>query len=95
MSHSAFIALGSNVGNRAGHLHRALDAMSAYAAIEESSHLYETVPILVTEQPLFLNAVCKVFHAPFTGGIAGGGQADRRFSRKNEDGPLRSPRNRS
>lgn len=60
MSHSAFIALGSNVGNRAGHLHRALDAMSAYAAIEETSHLYETVPMLVTEQPLFLNAVCKV-----------------------------------
>ncbi len=60
MSHSAFIALGSNVGNRAEHLHRALDAMSAYAAIEETSHLYETVPMLVTEQPLFLNAVCKV-----------------------------------
>ncbi len=60
MSHSAFIALGSNVGNRADHLHRALDAMSAYAAIEETSHLYETVPILVTEQPLFLNAACKV-----------------------------------
>ena len=60
MSHSAFIALGSNIGNRAGYLHTALDAMSSYASIVETSHLYETVPILVTDQPLFLNAVCKV-----------------------------------
>ncbi len=60
MSHTVFIALGSNIGNRADYLHTALDAMSSYAAIVETSHLYETVPILVTDQPLFLNAVCKV-----------------------------------
>lgn len=60
MSHTAFIALGSNIGNRAGYIHTALDAMSAYASVLETSHLYETVPILVTDQPLFLNAVCKV-----------------------------------
>jgi len=60
MSHTAFIALGSNIGNRAGYIHTALDAMSSYASVLETSHLYETVPILVTDQPLFLNAVCKV-----------------------------------
>lgn len=59
MPHTAFIALGSNLGNRAGHLHAALDAMSSYLTIVETSHLYETDPILVTDQPLFLNAVCK------------------------------------
>ncbi len=61
MSHTAFIALGSNIGNRAGYLHTALDAMSSYLTIVDTSHLYETVPMLVTDQPLFLNAVCKVF----------------------------------
>ena len=60
MSHTAFIALGSNIGNRAGYLHAALDAMRSYLTIVETSHLYETDPMLVTDQPLFLNAVCKV-----------------------------------
>lgn len=60
MPHTAYIALGSNIGNRAGYLHAALDAMSSYLTVVDTSHLYETVPMLVTEQPLFLNAVCKV-----------------------------------
>ncbi len=34
--------------------------MSSYLTIVETSHLYETDPMLVTDQPLFLNAVCKV-----------------------------------
>ena len=61
MSHTAFIALGSNIGDRAAYLHAALDAMSSYSTVLETSHLYETDPMLVTDQPLFLNAVCKVF----------------------------------
>ena len=60
MPHSSFIALGSNIGNRAGYLHAALNEMSSYVTIVETSHLYETIPMLVTDQPLFLNAVCKV-----------------------------------
>lgn len=61
MSHTAFIALGSNIGDRAAYLHAALDAMSSYSTVVETSHLYETDPMLVTDQPLFLNAVCKIF----------------------------------
>ena len=60
MYHTVFIALGSNIGDRAAYLHAALDAMSSYSTVVETSHLYETVPMLVTDQPLFLNAVCKV-----------------------------------
>ena len=60
MNHTVYIALGSNIGNRAAYLHAALDAMSSYSTMEETSHLYETIPMLVTDQPLFLNAVCKV-----------------------------------
>ncbi|MDE0076864.1 MAG: 2-amino-4-hydroxy-6-hydroxymethyldihydropteridine diphosphokinase [Caldilineaceae bacterium] len=60
MSHTAFIALGSNIGNRAANLHAALKEMSSYLNVFETSHLYETIPMLVTDQPLFLNAVCSV-----------------------------------
>ena len=59
MTHTVYIALGSNIGNRAAYLHDALDAMAPYLALEETSRLYETIPMLVTDQPLFLNAVCK------------------------------------
>ncbi len=59
MTHRVYIGLGSNIGNRAGYLHDALDAMAPFMAVEETSHLYETIPMLMTDQPLFLNAVCK------------------------------------
>lgn len=59
MKTTVYIALGSNIGDRAAHIHSGLDAMAPYLAVEESSHLYETDPMLVTDQPLFLNAVCK------------------------------------
>ncbi len=60
MNHTAYIALGSNIGDRVAYLHTALDALSSYSTVLETSHLYETDPMLVTDQPLFLNAVCKV-----------------------------------
>ena len=60
MNNTAYIALGSNIGDRAAYIHAALDGMNSYLAVEETSHLYETDPMLVTDQPLFLNAVCKV-----------------------------------
>lgn len=60
MSHTAFIALGSNIGIRTAYLHAALDDMTSYLNVVETSHLYETIPMLVTDQPLFLNAVCRV-----------------------------------
>ena len=60
MNHTAYIALGSNIGDRAAYLHTSLDALSSYSTVLETSNLYETDPMLVTDQPLFLNAVCKV-----------------------------------
>ncbi|RIK44443.1 MAG: hypothetical protein DCC55_02545 [Chloroflexi bacterium] len=58
--HTAFLALGSNLGNRAAHLHTALREMRAYLTVEATSFLYETPPAYVTDQPKFLNAVCRV-----------------------------------
>ena len=78
MNNTAYIALGSNIGDRAAYIHAALDAMNSYLTVEETSHLYETDPMLVTDQPLFLNAVCKVTTRPDAAGFAAGAQADRR-----------------
>ncbi|MCY4089274.1 MAG: dihydropteroate synthase [Caldilineaceae bacterium] len=59
MTNTVYIALGGNIGDRAAFIHAALDALKAYVSIEETSHLYETQPMHVTDQPLFLNAVCR------------------------------------
>lgn len=58
----AYIALGSNLGDRAGTLRAARDTI---ASLEETrlldwSGLYETAPVGVVDQPEFLNAACSV-----------------------------------
>lgn len=78
--HTAFIALGSNLGDRVSHLHAALRLMGNASTsramakhkwdgtersgddmtVLATSHLYSTPPMYYTQQPSFLNAVCKV-----------------------------------
>lgn len=58
--HLVYLALGSNIGDRAGNIHTALRAINEYAAIETTSFLYETAAAYYTNQPTFLNAVCEV-----------------------------------
>ncbi|MEO7804484.1 MAG: 2-amino-4-hydroxy-6-hydroxymethyldihydropteridine diphosphokinase [Actinomycetota bacterium] len=55
-----FIGLGSNLGDRAANLGRALEGLSA-ASIEvvKVSSFYDTDPVGVTDQPNFLNAACE------------------------------------
>jgi len=64
MMHKAYLALGSNLegalGSRAHHIYAALRAISHFAAIVETSFLYETDAAYVTDQPDFLNTVCQV-----------------------------------
>jgi dihydropteroate synthase/2-amino-4-hydroxy-6-hydroxymethyldihydropteridine diphosphokinase len=57
--HLVYLALGSNMGDRAAYLHSALKQLSAYVTIQATSFLYETPPAYVTDQPKFLNAVCR------------------------------------
>ena len=54
---SVAIALGSNLGDRANHLHAALAALTPSVHNLRISSFYETEPVGVGEQPLFLNAV--------------------------------------
>ncbi|MDE3076152.1 MAG: 2-amino-4-hydroxy-6-hydroxymethyldihydropteridine diphosphokinase [Chloroflexota bacterium] len=59
--HRAFVGLGSNVGDRRGHLRAALDALAGRGvAVERVSSLYETDPVGYAGQSRFLNAVAQV-----------------------------------
>ena len=51
-----YLALGSNLGDRAANLRAAVDALAPYVAVAHVSALYETEPAYVTDQPRFLNA---------------------------------------
>ncbi|WFD18521.1 trifunctional dihydropteroate synthetase [Malassezia caprae] len=56
------LALGANLGHRAANLHDAVRRLAAHPAIEvlDTSFLYETAPMYLTEQPRFLNGACKI-----------------------------------
>ena len=62
--HIAYIALGSNVGERAGNIQQALNLLCGDGSVPvqllATSFLYESPASYVTDQPNFLNAVCKV-----------------------------------
>lgn len=56
----AYLALGSNVGDRAANLSRALALLPGYGVrVTEVSPVYETDPVGYAEQPPFLNAACR------------------------------------
>ncbi len=59
--HTAYIALGSNLGDKEQNLRRALLLlMQQGVAAERVSSFIVTEPYGVTDQPRFLNAVCRV-----------------------------------
>lgn len=56
---TAYLALGSNLGNRGGNLRMALRAVTRMCRIVNASSLYES-PAEGPPQPSYLNAVCSV-----------------------------------
>ncbi len=56
-----FLALGSNIGARDEHLRKGLALLAGALEIKEASSVYETEPWGYTDQPRFLNMVCKAF----------------------------------
>ncbi|MEM1347999.1 MAG: 2-amino-4-hydroxy-6-hydroxymethyldihydropteridine diphosphokinase [Myxococcota bacterium] len=60
--HRAYVALGSNLGDRAAALEAALRALdeTERIALEVVSSFYETAPMYVSDQPVFLNACAEV-----------------------------------
>jgi GTP cyclohydrolase-4 len=57
---TAYLGLGSNLGDRKYNLARALELLMNYLVVEQVSSVYETEPVGYKEQPLFLNAVCRI-----------------------------------
>ncbi|KAJ9073682.1 trifunctional dihydropteroate synthetase [Entomophthora muscae] len=54
------IAVGTNLGNRYENISQALKDLSENGCkIIDTSFLYETAPMYIDDQPMFLNAVCK------------------------------------
>src|SRR5229473_2982074 len=57
----AYVALGSNLGDRAGNLLLAVRGMmEAAIVVTRASSIYETQPVSHVEQPSFLNMVVEV-----------------------------------
>ena len=54
-----YLCLGSNQGDRAENLRRALTSLSTKLDLEATSSVYETDPVGYVEQPCFLNLVCR------------------------------------
>ncbi|KAI9311042.1 Dihydropteroate synthase-like protein [Dichotomocladium elegans] len=59
---TAFIAFGGNMGDRVANIYKALDMLETEceAVVVDTSFLYETPPMYYTEQPPFLNGVCRI-----------------------------------
>jgi hypothetical protein len=57
----AYIALGSNLGDRIGVIEKACNEMSARGIrVTRTSSLWETEPMYVLDQSDFINGVCEV-----------------------------------
>jgi 2-amino-4-hydroxy-6-hydroxymethyldihydropteridine diphosphokinase len=57
---SAFVGLGSNLGDRAHNMRRAVELLRGSVEIAAQSPLYETAPVGYTDQGNFLNAVIEI-----------------------------------
>src|SRR6266704_335967 len=58
-THSVYLALGSNMGDRRGNLAAALQRLREVVEISAISSIYETEPVGYLDQPRFLNIVCR------------------------------------
>ena len=59
MTHTVYIALGTNLGERLANLRAALESMPPEIKVVIESHIYETPPWGYEDQPAFLNMVVK------------------------------------
>ncbi len=61
-NHIAYLSVGSNMGDREGLLKQAISLLEQFddIRIESVSSIYETDPVGVTDQPLFLNLALKL-----------------------------------
>jgi 2-amino-4-hydroxy-6-hydroxymethyldihydropteridine diphosphokinase len=58
---TAYLSLGSNLGNREDNLDMALKLLSQRMRLGKVSSIYDTEPLGNTNQPRFLNLACEIF----------------------------------
>ena len=58
-NHIVYLALGSNLGDRGENLRQAIAALPPQMDIQAKSHIYETSPWGIEDQPRFFNQVVK------------------------------------
>ena len=56
----AYLGIGSNLGNRTHNLLQAIKLISRHAKIKDISSVYQTRPWGHSDQPYFLNIVCRL-----------------------------------
>ena len=90
---TAYIALGSNLGNRAEALSSAVGHLRSLGRVVALSSLYETDPVGYHDQPAFLNAVVELETQleplPLLRGLLA---VERELGRHRSQGPLKGPR---
>jgi 2-amino-4-hydroxy-6-hydroxymethyldihydropteridine diphosphokinase len=90
---TAYIALGSNLGNRTEALSSAISHLSGLGRVVALSSLYETEPVGYHDQPAFLNAVValetQLEPTPLLRGLLA---IERQLGRDRSQGPLKGPR---
>jgi len=57
---TAYLGLGSNLGDRQSNLDRALEFLGQRLRVKKISSIYDSEPVGNVEQPRFLNLVCEV-----------------------------------
>lgn len=60
MHKRVYLSLGSNVGDRAANLNRAIERMSVLGKVKAVSSFYETEPVEFAAQPWFLNCAVEL-----------------------------------
>ncbi len=90
---TAYIALGSNLGNRAEALSSSVGHLRRFGRVVAQSSLYETDPVGYHEQPAFLNAVValetQLEPLPLLRGLLA---IERELGRDRSLGPVKGPR---
>jgi 2-amino-4-hydroxy-6-hydroxymethyldihydropteridine diphosphokinase len=91
----AYVALGSNLGDREGTLRAALEALAAEPGIDvvAVSRFYDTEPVGYLDQPRFLNGAAAIDTELRAGELLQRLLAvELRFGRRREDVPAQGPR---
>ncbi|HSO13947.1 MAG TPA: 2-amino-4-hydroxy-6-hydroxymethyldihydropteridine diphosphokinase [Anaerolineales bacterium] len=60
MTHTVYLSLGTNIGDRAANLKEAVASLPPQMTVKKKSNVYETPPWGYTEQEAFLNQVMQV-----------------------------------